>query len=224
MPQTKSLWSVLSGTVPGFLMAIANLFWLFPAQAAELSFSDAAALIGDTYAVSQGCVSHEGQEARNLMTDKAIVAVALCGVDLMEALPPGQVRKRFFEADAGWFKNLPDKYNSSVSSEILEKSALRFTGHALARHQSFGDVGLFTDVDYQDGMYYYMADGLGGMAPFMKLARVETKEGIYILHGELFTDADQLEKIGSFTVTVAPGAVPGSWKRLSVVEKVKYPE
>ena len=212
--------STLSRWCGVFALAAVVGFWGLPAKAAELSFAEAEAVLMDTHLVSLCLQPVEALEARNLNDGKALMAVALCGVDCMDDLPQGQVRRRFMPEDAAFFKEYPGDFNMAVTREAMEKSALRFAGRSLAGHRSYGDVGLFVNVEYKDGLYWYMADGLGGVFAFPKLVRVEAVQQGHVLYADLFYE-EVGERVGTLTVTIVPGEAPGSWKRLSIVKDAK---
>ena len=196
-----------------------SVLWLFPAGAADLSFSEAEAIIRDTYTVSRGCMTTASLEAKALAAhDSLILQAALCGYDLMD-VPPGWARRRWNKEDAAFFATVPAKYNTAVTHELVAKSALRYSGFALTKHRSVGTVGIFAEIHYENGYYFFMIDGLGGVAPELTLTAVTKIPEGYKLSGTLTdTEKSTAPHIDEFTLIVAPGETPGSWKRLSIVE------
>ena len=200
------------------LAALLLAFWTFPVNAAELSFAEAETLIRDTYTITRGCVDIKMLESNALADDRLLMAAALCGIDCME-LAPKQLRKRWVQEDAPFFASVDAKYNAAITAEAIAASAVRFTGHSLKKHRTFGDIGIFSDVHYEKGMYFLFMDGLGGEFPELTLISVERVREGYLLHGRLTASKEEGgAEVGTFTVTVAPGDAPGSWKRLSIVE------
>ena len=121
----------------------------------------------------------------------------------------------FRDQQESFFKGLPEECNVFVSLEASELAALRFTGHKIANHASFkdkGELGL-GDVRLAKNGYYFTVEGLGDLPMEPELRAIKPKENGYVLTGILNPTMDDGQKERTFTITITPGEVKGTWLR-----------
>lgn len=111
-------------------------------------------------------------------------------------------------------------YNVFVSREAAELAALRYTGHTLPADAVPRGI-LAAGVLAREEGYFFVVDGIGDNGREAVLDSITPKGEGYVLSGTLrdyFGDEGGGSKKTSFTLELAPGDAPGTWKRLSWTE------
>ncbi len=152
------------------------------------------------------------QDRRKEQGEKPLPASAPLFTVNGRALSPDQVRSR--DNAPALFKGLPEQYTTLVSREAVELAALRYTGHAVARHVAPA-TGFFGDTILNDKGYFVCIDGLGDLPEEPRLAQVTPRGDGFTLSGEILQIMGDGEDGGSarFRLELTPGDAPGTWKR-----------
>lgn len=111
-------------------------------------------------------------------------------------------------------------YNVFVSREAAELAALRYTGHTLPADAVPRGI-LAAGVLAREEGYFFVVDGIGDNGREAVLDSITPKGEGYVLSGTLrdyFGDEGGGSKKTTFTLELAPGDAPGTWKRLSWTE------
>ncbi len=129
------------------------------------------------------------------------------------SLAPSQVLVRDDAPDM--FKGLPEEYTAFISREAAEIAALRYTGHALAKHEAPQGHDLFGKVILDAKGYYVCIDGLGDLPEDVVLKQFSSSGKGFLLRGEITQSMGDEGDEGpeTFRLELTPGDAPGTWKR-----------
>ena len=117
------------------------------------------------------------------------------------------------------FRGLPEQYSAFVSREAAEIAALRYTGHAVKQHAAPAGNEFLGEVILNGKGYFVCIDGLGDLMHEPVLRQLSQKGSGFLLSGDIEqVMGDEGNAVpDTFTLELAPGDAPGTWKRQYVI-------